>query len=117
MGGETVFSGEDFVTSDRLTPTQSKAKCQEAFAQFARFGIGPREIAWIGGIGDPRIKPGQMDELAFVPYNCTDGVPRLLVRLNAGHGLLHLDPRWMQFPEQTQVETSWGRPNDPVPNK
>jgi hypothetical protein len=118
LGGDTVYAGDDFSVSDRLTPTQSSAKCQQAFAAFARFGIDAKTLAWLGGLGDPRFRPGQDHELVFIPYRCSDGVPRLLVRLHAGTGLLGLHPSWMQFPEAISVDAGmFGPPSDPTPSR
>jgi hypothetical protein len=118
LTGDTYFASQDVPASERLTPVQSKAKCERAFADFARFGVHARDIAWFGGIGDPRYKPGQDRELAFIPYKCSDGIPRLLVRLHAGSGLLGLHPSWMQFPEAISVDAGlFGPPSDPVPNR
>jgi hypothetical protein len=94
LTGIDFLSGEEAV-ADRLASAQSGPICRKAFASFLWFGITAREVAWIGGIGDPRMKPSQDDWLAFVPLKCSDGIPRLLVRLQAS--FLGVNPTWMQY--------------------
>ena len=115
--GDTVLSHDEFGT-DKVTPAQSKAQCRKAIAEFAWFGLGPDDITWLAPWDDPRYKMSQTREVIYIAYKCSDGIPRLLVRLHEGEGLLKRNPSWMQFPERIPVEIDWfGRPKEPVPGE
>jgi hypothetical protein len=89
------------------------ASCSELLSWFAKYGVNLgtlRRITFLNADGtrDIRFSPKQIEKLVLSPWKCSDGIPRLLVRLRAGGGLLGWDAQWLQFeakfPEGLELE-------------
>jgi hypothetical protein len=100
MGGSCAALALEGLGSDEI--------CKSVLGVFARYGIDAKTVSWIFGTNDPRIpEEKHRRELAFVGFKCSDGVPRMYVRLSAGTGLLGTNATWMQFPEKLPVGTNF----------